>query len=394
MASPFVFHRTELANTIVAGLAGKGLADYSSGLFLAAPRRTGKSTFLREDLVPACSAAGWITVYVDLWSNMQADPGQLIEAAIVRALQQFDSQIKKLLKSAGVDKINVMRTVSWDLTRGSLPEGATLADALQLLHVASGQMVVLVVDEAQHALNSESGVNAMFALKAARDALNLGASTPGLRLIFTGSSRDKLAQLVLNRQQPFFGASITPFPLLGDDFVDAYTQDVNTKLAPGNNFHPDDMKRAFRLVGHRPEQLSAIVERVALQLGSAPDLGKLLEEGAEAVQAGVWNEYEAAYYPLTPSQKAVLEVMALCSAKGTPFTAFSEATVNRVNAIAQSLGADSATTAQTIQAALEALRDKGLVWKSGRGAYALEDSGMADWVKKLHEGRDGTDAAV
>src|SRR5690606_18743866 len=123
--------------------------DYSSGLFLAAPRRTGKSTFLREDLVPACIEQGWLPVYVDLWSNMQADPSELIEGAIVRALQQFDGQIKKLLKSAGVEKISILRTVSWDLGRSALPEGATLTDALQLLHVASGQRVVLVVDEAQ-----------------------------------------------------------------------------------------------------------------------------------------------------------------------------------------------------------------------------------------------------
>src|SRR5690606_6230163 len=113
--------------------------------------------------------------------------------------------------------------------------------------------VVLIVDEAQHALNSEKGINAMFALKAVRDAMNQGADTEGLRLIFTGSSRDKLAQLVLNRQQPFFGAMVTPFPLLGDDFVEAYTQDLNAKLADDNKFRVDDLKRVFHLVGRRPE---------------------------------------------------------------------------------------------------------------------------------------------
>ncbi|MDT9702615.1 hypothetical protein, partial [Streptomyces sp. P17] len=87
--------------------------------------------------------------------------------------------------------------VTWDLSTGKLPAGATLSDALQLLSAATGRLVVLIVDEAQHALNSNEGVNAMFALKAARDALNPGGKRPGLRLVFTGSSRDKLAQLVL-----------------------------------------------------------------------------------------------------------------------------------------------------------------------------------------------------
>gem|GEM_PF-4011755 len=58
----------------------------------------------------------------------------------------------------------------------------------------------------------------MFVLKAARDALNQGLERGdgGLRLVLTGSNRDKLAHLVLNKNQPFFGPGITPFPLLGE----------------------------------------------------------------------------------------------------------------------------------------------------------------------------------
>ncbi|MFA7394512.1 MAG: hypothetical protein WCZ88_19495, partial [Pigmentiphaga sp.] len=126
MSKRFVFHREALARSILEGLAGAGILDYSSGLFLAAPRRTGKSTFLREDLVPQLDAAGWLPVYIDLWSNKQADPGQLIEFAIVSALQAVEPKLKKTLKAAGIDKVNILRTVSWDLTRGALPEGATL----------------------------------------------------------------------------------------------------------------------------------------------------------------------------------------------------------------------------------------------------------------------------
>ena len=50
--SGFVFRRPDLASSIADGLVGAGIQDFTSGLFLAAPRRTGKSTFLREDLVP------------------------------------------------------------------------------------------------------------------------------------------------------------------------------------------------------------------------------------------------------------------------------------------------------------------------------------------------------
>jgi predicted AAA+ superfamily ATPase len=37
-----------------------------SGIFIGAPRRTGKTTFMREDLAPALTAMGAYVIYVDL----------------------------------------------------------------------------------------------------------------------------------------------------------------------------------------------------------------------------------------------------------------------------------------------------------------------------------------
>ncbi len=35
-----------------------------------------------------------------------------------------------------------------------------------------------------------------------------------------------------------------------------------------------------------------------------------------------------------------------------------------------------------VQKALDALRDKELVWKANRGEYALEDTSMAEWLAR------------
>ena len=67
----------------------------------------------------------------------------------------------------------------------------TLADAFSHLAKKSKKKIALIVDEAQHALNTEAGINAMFAIKAARDRLNQGSGSK-LAIIFTGSHRDKL----------------------------------------------------------------------------------------------------------------------------------------------------------------------------------------------------------
>lgn len=384
MIQRFLFHRPQLAESILGGLDGTGLVDYSAGLFLAAPRRTGKSTFLRNDLAPAATQRGWEVVYVDLWANRAADPGSLIDEAIVDALRYHEPRVKRWLKAAGVAEVWLKQTLHWKLHDQPRPEGTTLTQLLQALHEAVGKPVLLIVDESQHALNTDHGMNTMFALKAARDAMNLGPGSDGLRLIFTGSSRDKLASLVLSRDQPFFGNQVTPFPLLGDDFVVAYTEDMNTKLAPGNTFDVRDMQQAFARVGHRPELLTSVVKQVALELGAAPDLGRLLAQGAAEVEASLWAEYEGLYSALTPIQKAILDVLAADTGGPAPRALFGDEVSHQIAERLDAHGGDGPVRSQTIQAGLDALRNKGLVWKSGRGAYALEDSGLKDWLNSTN----------
>ncbi|HBM65387.1 MAG TPA: hypothetical protein DD418_17635 [Pseudomonas sp.] len=377
-----LLRRNQLANALAQDLAGESLVDYSSGMFLAAPRRTGKSTFLNNDFIPECVQRGWLPVYVDLWSDRDAAPAQLISGAIGTALARFEGALARTAKKAGIDKINLLRTLSWDFTRPQLPAGTTLAQALAVLHQVSGQLVVLIIDEAQHALNSEDGLNAMFALKAARDHLNRGDRPDGLRLVFTGSSRDKLANLVLKSKQPFFGASITPFPLLGREYVEFITALWNRRLADSNQFKVEDLAYAFELVGRRPEMLNKLLAEVSVGLGEAGNLGELLRNGALNHQAGVWSDYESAWNELTPLQQAVLEIMAERTLGRQPFSPFTEQTLVEVSRKLEQAQAVANVNTANVQKALDALRDKELVWKANRGEYALEDTSMAEWLAR------------
>ena len=374
----FNFHRQDLAHTLCDSLEGKGLADARSGLFLAAPRRTGKSTFLREDLVPEVERRKWVAIYVDLWADRARDPGQLIADAIKSKLAEFDGPIAKLAKQAGMEKVEVLRAFTFNLGKIGLPPGITLADALEVLYKAVQRPIVLIIDEAQHALSTEAGTNAMFALKAARDQMNQGVAAqrgPHLFLVFTGSNRDKLANLLLNRTQPFFGSRVTNFPLLGRAYVSAYTAWVNQHLAPNNQFKEDDIFAAFQLVGHRPEMLKGIVSEIALELGEAASLGELLKRGAQGFRDRIWGEIESEYSALTEIQRTVLAVLI---ERGQCYSPFSE---DAMKAYAARLGHSDFSTA-TVQAALDALRDKNLIWKESRGAYALEDESLALWFRE------------
>lgn len=368
----FSFHRQVLAADLCNHLEGKGLIDSSSGLFLSAPRRTGKSTFLREDLVPEAARHDWLSIYVDLWSDRARDPALLLADAIGSAIAGQQGVIARMATSAGLDKLNVMGTLTFDLNKVGLAGGATLSDALAHLADKAGRPILLIVDEAQHALTSEDGVNAMFALKAARDSLNQGSAAPRLFLVLTGSHRDKLAHLVLKKDQPFFGSQVTPFPLLKRDFTDAYTDWVNARLAVTNQFDKQDMYEAFQWVGHRPELLKAIIGEIALDLGEARNLGQLLKEGAAGLRDRLWASLESEIAGLSDLQLAVLEVMVK---RGKDFSPFTE---DALSAYREILGQET-LAAHTVQTALDGLRDKNLIWRSARGAYALEDETLAQW---------------
>ena len=85
------FKRTKLAAELAAKLLHPGALDLEmrSGLFIAGQRRTGKTTFLRQDLIPALEQLGAIVIYVDLWSDTKADPASLVNAAVRRALEDM-----------------------------------------------------------------------------------------------------------------------------------------------------------------------------------------------------------------------------------------------------------------------------------------------------------------
>ncbi len=78
------FHRAALADEMAQQLLNPSYLDTSlrSGLFLSGPRRVGKTTFLARDLIPALENRGAVVIYVDLWSQPQTNPADLVHNAI------------------------------------------------------------------------------------------------------------------------------------------------------------------------------------------------------------------------------------------------------------------------------------------------------------------------
>ena len=104
-----IYRRPELAAQMAKQLLNPGVLDEGlrSGLFLSGLRRTGKTTFLLNDLIPALEEAGALVIYVDLWSDTQTNPAVLVLAAVKKTLAELQtpasSILQKLQRVGGAD---------------------------------------------------------------------------------------------------------------------------------------------------------------------------------------------------------------------------------------------------------------------------------------------------
>lgn len=373
------FPRTALAQELAAALQGKALlGDAHNGLFLAAPRRTGKSTFLQSDLRPALQAAGVVVVYVDLWADTRRDPGGLIAEAIAQTLAPQLGLLARTARKAGLDKVKV-GGLEVDTSKIGKVDGLTLTDALRLLQETAGKPVALIIDEAQHALTSEAGEAAMTALKSARDQLN----QPGvvkLMLVMSGSDRDKLLRLVNTAGAPFYGSQIQRMPPLGPDFiahVASLIEDQRPTLKPVDQ---GLLQQAFEVFGHRPQFFMAALGQVLSPLAALSTRFEVaMLDAAQAQQAQDEAQMASDYVGLKPTEQAVLWRMLEQGPRYRPYDAealrfYRDKAGHPVNA------------AQA-QRALESLRQRmpAMVWKSARGEYALEDAAMHRWFEQCSQ---------
>lgn len=363
--SDFFVPRPVMASRIADMLSPDPLFGSLPGLFLAAPRRTGKSTFLRSDLSPLLKSQRKTVLYVDLWADRTRNPSQLIFECIRAGLEEHSGTIRKFQKSSPVDRIGVL---GFSISFKSAEEfSGTPSDALRLLAAATGQDIVLIVDEAQQSLESEEGLAAMFALKAARDAVNQGGSDSKLYLIMTGSHRDKLAALVYDQKSPFYGAKVQDFPPLGEEYSKAIAERVNTNLGGRKPISVEEMDNAFERLGRKPEMLVECLRD--LVLAPADDvlaLTTLVERKKAQMEAARRSEIEA----LSKLQQAILRLLARESANFAPFSADTR------RALAEAHGGREPSVG-AVQKALEVLREKGFVWRPAYGAYALENAEIA-----------------
>lgn len=376
------FRRTALAEQMAQQLLRPSFLDTSlrSGLFLSGQRRVGKTTFLATDLIPALEALGAIVVYVDLWSQPQANPADLVHEAIRKTLKELQIPgsgiLKRLKEVTNLEAGAAGFKFGFKLADVGKDDGVSLAQAFQELIDQAKTDVVLIVDEVQHALGSADGDHLLHALKAARDAINTRPGTPGHFLfIGTGSHRARVQELTLKGNQAFNGAVTNEFPVLGRDFIDYVLAQVGPQL--GAMLPSAEVtEAAFRSMGSRPEELMKALNVLrSLPPDALPD--EHLPTIAQSLGAAAADVELQKVEAMGPLAEAVFS--RICSIGGDVKGVF---TGEALKAYATQIGRE--VTAQEVQGIIGAMTSANLLMRVKHGHYGVTDPFVEKaWMNRL-----------
>lgn len=336
------------------------------GLF--ARRRMGKTEFLKRDFIPAAEAAGYVTVYVNLW-DMETDPATAIVSELYQVISPKGfSRIWSGLK-APVSKVKASGKIP-GLGEGALEAelknaekivGTRLTDVMRLFD-KSKKRLILVIDEAQ-VLAYEENKHFSHALRAALDIRK-----QKIKVIFAGSSEATLRRMFGVSSEPFYNwAPLEPFQLLGKEFVAAMVDRVNQICK-----HRLSIKlamTAFSELKNTPEFFRRYIENYI----NSPKLGS--KEALEKTLENVFNDknFKNQWESLLAADQIILSMIA----RGVT-DLHSRPSMQQVG---KALGIEDSVNKNTIHNALRRLSQKNIITKIEQGIYQFEDEAFADWVK-------------
>ena len=356
------FSRPSLAQAYL-----RQLREGGEPIALFSPRRTGKTAFLRKDLMPAATNAGLLAVYVDVWQDKQY-PADAIVYALQAALD--DLRVPKSRTARGLNtpvrKIGVLGA-SIDFGEDAAPRlpvktNLLMDSLLRELARASGKKILLMIDEVQQLALTDAGEELVAALRA-----SLTRQQDSVCAILTGSSRDQLNDLFFRAKAPMYEfASVVKFPLLDRAFVE-FAAARHQRLT-GIGLDIDTLVQAFDALEHRPKLLYRLLGHMEENpaLATAAALAEIeAERAAEMDLPGLWAGLPAL-------QKALLARIA-SGARGL----YSKEALGQYQ---KSLGAP--VNPGSVKSAVNQLRNHSLLSKIGVD-YEFEMKAFAAYIRQL-----------
>jgi uncharacterized protein len=354
--------RPELAESYLALIK----AQPGRPLALFAPRRIGKTYFLENDLTRAAQAAGYVTVYADIWLQRNA-PLEAINHALEEALDEClvpPSKLGKLAKTP-VKKVGAASAsveFGESPARRALPTDPALRlDSLVVrLQAEAKRPILLMLDEIQtlgEIANGEATIASLRAVLQKRKAL--------VSAVFTGSSQTGMAKIMSTAGAPMYQfAQLMDFPVLGEAFMARLSKhfaSVHRGQAPS----VEDLARLFERLGYKPALLKDVVKAMSAE-GMIDVNAGLKRYIADDRHVAGWR---ALLDGLDPLERAVLILIA----RGMPTLAQDSLTL---------LSAQSRNdaTVSKVRTAIERLRKQGVVAKTLTEGLRIEDPLLAAYL--------------
>ncbi|EMN3633144.1 hypothetical protein [Pseudomonas triclosanedens] len=357
------FARSGLAHTILTGYE----ANSQTATTIFAPRRKGKTTFVRNDLIPLARERGFLVAIADLWLDKE-NP----ERVIARALQEA-------IHGTGIVRRNLIRftrpePVLRSLKGGAGPTGVTLgadfADDAGLVlpelferfsRLGKGR-ALLIVDEVQHL-----GTRKEFETFTATLRTLLQSAHGSVFALFTGSSQHGLARMFRRSKAPFYQyGSEVAFPELGMEFANhlgALYQETTGK--------PWETAEAFNLYVQRGMMPKHLRDIYTLSLTQ----GLTVNEADKIVWKTMLDEgqFETLIENLPMLDQALLVGIL------TNQPLFSADYRNRLG---DELPSGVAPSSTQVQAALKRLQRAELVGNLDHGNWCIEDGALESFLRR------------
>jgi len=353
------FPRADLAKRIL-GMFDMGL---SNALIFFAPRRMGKTEFLRKDITPLAEKNKWLVFYFS-FLDAEENAGREFIAALTQLYEESaGGTLPKVTKISGK-----AGGLEGSLEFGNKSKKKPLDIKTLFARLSKKHKVLLLMDEVQVLANTplNTKANAHF-IAGLRTALDINKDR--VKVIFTGSSQEGLRRMFSQSKAPFFhfGQNL-PFPSFDRQFTDHLAQVF--KLASKRTLDKNALWEMFMGdLQYTPQLVRSLVERLVLN----PTLS--LEEAKNGLLTEIVS---ASAFVETWEKCPVLERLLLSYIARDGKLLFSEKIRKE---IAEKIGVEEISL-PTMQSTLRVLQRKTLIGQSpGRGeGYFIDDPNFKNWI--------------
>lgn len=365
--SSWHYPRTAFANFILDGMK----EDLLSRVSLFAPRKRGKTQFIKSDIIPLCHERGILPVYIDFWSD-ETSP----ELAFARAVDEaheshlgfFEKIASKVNLSPKIDLVPLK--ISATIT----PKEAELAST-ECLHQSFKKLekcnmpILLLLDEVQHLATD----NKFKPFTSALRGFMVNRGDQKVKGIFTGSSQQGLTRLFNDTKAPFYNSSQTlKFKELGEDFV---TFELNVfRERTGVELDFIKTMTLFKKQNKAPARLVELLGMMVLE--HVHDIDEGARRFDNEIERKENTSNKEIISGLNELDLVIFKLIAMGSGNGL-YTPDGELKIKALSS------GEVATSKTSISNSINKLKSKGLIYSPQRGKWILEDPSFRDFLIEL-----------